>query len=442
MRKLVAMLSAAVALPCLVAAALAGPRAFEATVAPFDPSPHVMPVDFPRKYIETTPFPDGTLDRRGPGGASRQWYEWLKLWLRPWANARQALDQDAAFFQETVKEDDVKFKAAFAKLNMQKLAIFNSKTKAQQTLQVYVNARGREASQTQAIKGAMSRADAALERVKKDSVLVAVQEDMAKRAAASSDKAAIEKEIAENKAIAEKFSNVVGDAVDLMGSITNPADLAGKSFKIFTSFMLKAAIDEHMMELFVLDQRIDALDKAIQEKQKTAADASLKEARLLVDGATADFVKAILDEQLIIEEQNHAIDLLAGVERGAREAKDANAPEIFQTLKEIHYDIQLSGRNLRKSAARYLRIVNYGPGKRAPAIYPTLDRLITDVRGYSVANKDEWLNVAFDSSKYMTKHAAWYPKEQEFVLGQMSALYKRVDILPMDSYVKQILEKF
>jgi hypothetical protein len=443
MRHRIAILWGALMVVGLSGPVAGGPRAFETTVAPFDPSPYVMPTDFPKEYVKNSPVADGKFLPNGAGAGAGQWYDWLLLWLRPWASARQAFDNEAVTFQETVRDDDATFKAAFAKLSADKLSKFNAthNTQVHQALLNFQNLRGKEASQRKTIEAAMARSDAAIEKVQKEDALLSAQSNLEKRASIASTKAALEKEIAESKAIADKFSSALGTTVDLATSVANPAEFAMKSFGVVTGLLLNAAIDDHTMELFVLDLRLDELDQAIQLNQKTAAEASLREAKKLVDAAALDFVKAILDEQMIIDQETQQLDILASLERGAKATSDPNVPDIFQTLRTLHYDVMLSGKALRKSCARYQSVLNFGPGKRAAATSSDLDKLIVEARAYTIADKDSWMITAARSQRYIAKQADWYPKELKYVAGQSTALKNRVDALLTDAFVQQILSK-
>jgi len=424
-------------------AAIAAARPFEKTVAPFDPSPNVLPVKFPKVWIKDVPEPNGRLSTGGAGGMSRQFYDWLYPWLLPWANTRKALDFESVTFQETINDMGVVLQKSIAAVPGDKLQKFNHDVGGQlkTELNAYRNLRGKEVIAGEAVKVAMTKTQAALKDVEQNEELVAAQADVDRKASLAADKAAIQKKIAESKQVQEIFTKAVGTTVDIMGIVADPIGSAPKAFGMVTGAIIGMCIDEHETELMVLDMRMEALDEAIAKHKHGAMEAALAKAKLQLKAASIEAVQRMLEEQQVIAQQSQAIDNLADLEKGARLKRSANSTDVFVDLRSVNQQFLLAATDLRRRLTRYQLVLDHGPGRRAKEWAPYLSKSIVDVSNYS--NPDQqWLEVAKGSRDYMEKHAAWYPKEHDFVAAQRAALNRRVEVLPIDDAVQQLLAKF
>lgn len=436
---------AALAVALTAHAASAAPRPYERTVAPFDSNPNsIVPTPIPKVWIKTVPRPDGSYSETGTGASTRAFYDWVYPWLQPWAATRTGLDREAATFQEFVNDRGATLKKVIAATPGDKLAKFNADMTGQvkTELNAYVNARAKEVTAAKAVEVAMLKSKAALKEVEHVEAMIAAQEDADKKATLAENKAAIQKQIAESKKIGELFSKAVGGAVDLVSIVADPAGSATKVFGMVTGAIINAVIDDHQSELMVLDLQMKALDEAMAKHKNDANAASYDKAKILLQAAGVESIQRMLEEQQIVQVQAQALENLADLEKGAKLKKNDNATDVFYDLRLNHHEFVLAATDLRHRLTRYQLVIDRGPGRHAVRYTPFLSKTIQEVESSMRTPDATWLSTAKASRDYMDRYGTWYTKEHEFVAGQERALNDRVEVLPIDDAVKQLIAKF
>lgn len=435
------------ALAVLVTAHAAGaaPRPYEKTVAPFDPNPNsVVPLPIPKTWIKSIPRSDGSFSESGSGAMTRAFYEWLYQWLQPWAATRTGLDREAVMFQEFVNDRGATLKKRLATTPGDKLVKFNGDLKGQvkTELNAYVNARAKEVTAGMAVEAAMLKVKAATKDVEQNEALQAAMDVADKKAAKAAEKAQLLEEIAKSKQVQEIFNKAVGVTTDIMGIIANPAGSATKIFGMVSGAVISLAINEHQTELMVLDLQLKALDEAIDKHKHTAQAAALAKSKFQLQEAGVLLVKAMLEEQQTVQAQAQALDNLADLEKDARLRKSENGTDVFYDLRLNHHEFVLAATDLRKRLARYQIVVARGPGRHAVAYLRDLNLTIQEVETSMRTPDATWLGIAKASRDYMDRYGTWYTNERKVLEGQEKALNNRVEVLPIDDAVQQLIAKF
>lgn len=423
--------------------AFGGPRPNERTVAPFDPSPHVLPTKWPKVWIQTTPRADGSFYEGGAGQYTKAFYVQLFPWLRSWASARVGLDNEATAFQEFVGDRGVVLQKSVAGLASDKLVKFNLDVGGQlkTELNAYVNARSKEVTASKAVEVAMTRTQASLKGVEQHEALIAAQKKTNEKALLNAKAGEIKKQVAASKAIGEVFTKAVGTAFDLVSIVQDPIGNAGKAIGMVTGAIISSVVDEHETELMVLDLQMKALDEAIAANEDEAETSALEKAKLEYKAGSIEVVQRMLEEQQVVAMQKQALDNLADLEKGAKLKKSANATDVFYDLRLNHQEFVLAAMDLRRRLTAYQILVDRGPGRQAVTVTPELTKTIDQVAAFPSPDA-QWLDIARASRDYMDRYGSWYQKERAFLAGQAKALNDRVEVLPIDAAVNQIIARF
>jgi hypothetical protein len=203
-----------------------------------------------------------------------------------------------------------------------------------------------------------------------------------------------------------------------------------------TGLLLDWAVDEHQMDLYVLDRQIEVFDNTIANYSKEKEVQAWKASRAQVQAEMFNVAKSIKLELLHVKEQSNALDMLAAAEEAAQRAKDPNVPQIFQDLRGMNDHLRVTSRALRRACADYDAVLAWGPGRTASSLVTDLNLHMKDVQGWNgVKDRDEWLGVATQDRDYINKHEAWYGREKAYAGRMRAALLQRVDIVPIDAYV-------
>ncbi len=424
-------------------AAFGAPRTYERTVAPFDPSPHVLPTKWPRAWPQQTPRADGSFYDGGAGQYTKAFYVQLFPWLRSWATARVGLDNETAAFQEFVNDRGAVLQKRITGVPEGSLAKFNLEVGGQlkNELNAFVNARKKEVTASQAVDIAMTRAQAALKGVEQNEKLIAAQKKVDEKASLAAKAGEIKRQIAESKAVGEMFSKAVGTAFDIVSIVQDPVGNAGKAIGMVTGAVINAVVDEHETELMVLDLQMKALDEAIAADKAGAQTAGLEKAKLEFKALSSEVVMRMLEEQQVVVLQKQALDNLADLEKGAKLKRIASATDVFYDLRLNHQEFLLAAMDLRHKLSAYQIVLDRGPGRQAVIVTPELTKTIDQVAAFPSPDA-QWLGIARVSRDYMDRYGSWYSKEHTFVASQAKALGDRVEVLPIDDAVQKIIARF
>ena len=420
-----------------------GARPNERTVAPFDPSPNVLPTKWPKVWVQNTPRADGSFYDGGAGQYTKAFYVQLFPWLRSWATARVGLDNETSAFQEFVNDRGAVLQKSITGVASDKLSKFNMDVGGQlkTELNAYVNARAKEVTASKAVEVAMTRTQASLKAVEQNEELITAQKKADEKATLAAKVGEIKKQIAASKAVGEIFTKAVGTAFDLVSIVQDPVGNAGKAIGMVTGAVINAVVDEHETELMVLDLQMKALDEAIATHKQGAQAAALEKARLEYKAGSLEVVQRMLEEQQVVVLQKQALDNLADLEKGAKLKRNANATDVFYDLRLNHQEFVLAAMDLRHKLTSYQIVVDRGPGRQATIVTPELTKTIDQVAAFPAPDA-QWLGIARASRDYMDRYGSWYGKERTFVAGQAKALGDRVEVLPIDAAVSQIIARF